>query len=153
MSRIRLVPTVGLIPNIRLLPTLLLFPVLLLLGCEPWGEETGSPGGAPASGEPVAGVPIPASAELVSQDAPRPDAVEQSYRVPGLTGEELAAWYDERLPRGEGWEGWSWCEEEERGARLHRFYFRPGTDRMLAVTVAAGDPPTLVLAEDGSGPC
>jgi hypothetical protein len=147
MSRVRLLPTT------RLLPTLLLFPALFLLGCEPQGEETGSPGDAPGSGEPVAGVPIPTGAELVSQDAPRPDAVEQSYRVPGLASEELTAWYDERLPRGEGWEGWGWCEEEERGSRLHRFYFRPGTDRMLAVTVAAGDPPTLILAEDGSGPC
>jgi hypothetical protein len=140
--------------RIRRLPTLLLLlPALVLLGCEPRGEESGSPGGALASEEPVAGVPIPASAELVSQDTPRPDAVEQTYRVPGLTSAELSTWYDERLPRGEGWEEWGWCEEEERGARLHRFYSRPGTERMLAVTVAAGDPPSLILAEDGSGPC
>ncbi len=134
-------------------PVVALLLLALVTGCG--GQDgNGTPAGsATAVAGPVAGVPLPDGARLVESEAPRPDALLQTFHVEGMSTEELQAWYDERLPRGEGWGEWAWCEEEVRGSRIHRNYHRPGSERILGVTVAGGNPPSVILGEDGSGPC
>lgn len=76
-----------------------------------------------------------------------------AYRVPGVTFQELSAWYDHQLPSGQAFGQWAWCDGHTSAVSHGRIYYRPGSTRILLVTVAGGDAPGVLVAFDDSGPC
>ncbi len=147
-----------------------LFIALLLNSCAADSADPGpglrasspSPSAKPSVnlGAPVAssveGVPIPASATPKGT----PTATDATYYLPeSVTLEDLSAWYDEHLPRGADWQGWSWCQESHEVGEhfgFQRLYVRKGTASILAVVLGRGggaEPTFMNIGTDESGPC
>ena len=76
-----------------------------------------------------------------------------AYRVAGVTFEELSAWYERELPDGEPFGQWAWCDGDISTVAHGRVYYRPGSTRVLLVTVAGGEAPGILVAWDDSGSC
>jgi hypothetical protein len=73
--------------------------------------------------------------------------------VPGAEYARLLAWYDVQLPSGRAWKDWQWCEIVRDATFVQRNYHVPGTRHILGVVLTKGNPPTILIGRDQSGPC
>ena len=95
----------------------------------------------------IASVPVPNSAVL---DPSLGSAGAEGYRVPGVTFEQLAAWYERQMPEGRAFGSWKWCGKFENDNYYARNYAQ-GT-AFLNVAIAP-EPVGVLIATDSSGPC
>lgn len=104
--------------------------------------------------ESLEGVPVPVGAELVDESddfGPHSGAMRR-YRFPGVDPGAVVDFYRERLPIGEGYGPWDWCNHAER-SESEEWVFTQG-DEVLGVYVFPTDePPGLLVVSDSSGPC
>lgn len=112
-----------------------------LLPPEP--NQTGGSTLDPATEGPE-GIPIPASARAAGPN---------SYDVPGATFDQLRGWYEGKLPFGQPFGAWAWCERLDRDTFSQWNYYHPGTSDLLGVVVLVDDPPSILIGVDDSGPC
>jgi hypothetical protein len=121
---------------------------VLLTGCG-GGAELGEP--TPSG---VEGLPVPSAAVMQSESGPSGVSTgSETWAVPGADGEELLAWYDERLAQGEDWRGWQWCELNERGDSVQRYWVRDGQDMSVIVFPGEEPPQVLISAGEATAPC
>jgi hypothetical protein len=72
------------------------------------------------------------------------------YVVPGISSEQLVAWYDEQMPVGTPWQDWAWCERPSQ--LFQRAYYLPGTNRVLALLMPGGERASvLIVQHEGTG--
>jgi hypothetical protein len=103
----------------------------------------------PPKSSTIEGMPIPQTALA----EPSTDPGILTYRVPGATFDELRAWYERELPEAKAFGPWTWCEKFVSSEYSQKTYAKTGTSQILAVTVATGTPPGIIISTDDSGPC
>ncbi len=148
----------------RLASLPVLLATVLLVGCTadtepPYVAESPSPERAGANPSVNLGAPVASTVEAVSvPESATPNG--NTYLLPeSVTLEDLSTWYDEHLPRGADWQGWSWCQEsheidgDEYG--FQRLYVRKGSASILTVVLAdpSAEPAFVFIGTDESGPC
>jgi hypothetical protein len=102
----------------------------------------------------IEGVPVPATAKPNPGSKPgREDLRLDGYSVVDMTFDELDAWYEQRMPKGQSWNGWTWEEPIPGRMYVTRSYCQPGRDGISVVIIReeGGNPPAILIAQDGSG--
>lgn len=104
---------------------------------------------------PIEGVPVPPTAKLQppSSRSLRDDFRADGYRVTDMTFDEIVAWYEQRMPKGQSWNGWSWHEWQQQRMYVSRSYCQPGRDgiSVMIIREEAGNAPSILITQDGSG--
>jgi hypothetical protein len=79
-----------------------------------------------------------------------------AWLVPGSDFATVVAFYDKKMPEGQGWQGWqgwTWCDTGgDDSANPSRIYAKGSRD-ILNVTVTNDKPPGVLIGVDQSGPC
>ncbi len=130
---------------------------------DPYGQDLGfgdpgcPEGESDTVGTGIERVPLPqgGSFQVADDGTGGPaDADARSFSVPGVTLDQLVAFYDSAMAPGAPWRGWPWCESHEELDEVNeRIWFdrdRSGTG-LLRVSLLT-DPesgPTVVVARHG----
>jgi hypothetical protein len=102
----------------------------------------------------IEGVPVPpiATPQPPSSRSLREDYRSDGYRVADMTFDEVNAWYEQRMPKGQSWNGWSWQEWDEGRMYVSRSYCKSGRDGISVVITREGsNAPGILITQDGSG--
>jgi hypothetical protein len=131
--------------------TSMFLPLLftLVLGVSAYGQETEQVGEQPRLSE-VEGVPLPDEAESIPLST---ESLMEGYRVPEMSFDALEAWYEERLPVGQVWMDWMWCEYKDRESFTQRTYHRPDTAEILTIVLFREEPPEMLISFGENEPC
>jgi hypothetical protein len=102
----------------------------------------------------VEGLPVPTLAML---QPPTAGVSSTIYKLPkGVTPKMLTTWYAEKLPVGQGFGSWTWCQLQTGKTFREWIWTHPGTTELLALTIVnekKSAPPGILLGVDQSGPC
>ena len=90
----------------------------------------------------------------IPQGARRDQEVRDAWRVAALTYDELVAWYHKRMPVGEDFRDWDWCDTGGKiESGTYALIYSQGPKKILSVSLTRNPTPAAQIGADRSGPC